>query len=179
MAEWLNPRWKDVYTKQKYGAGAKIDGVDIIPLRQFHDDGGNFTELARITEGVIDASGNTEIRQINYSECAPGAVKAFHVHMRQTDIWYVPPSDRMLMVLFDARAAGPEPQPTMRFILGDGESKLIVIPPGVAHGVKNLASTTGRIIYFVDRQFRDDDLSDEGRLPWDVLGADIWEMTKG
>jgi dTDP-4-dehydrorhamnose 3,5-epimerase len=68
----------------------------------------------------------------------------------------------------------------MRFMLGDGASRLVRIPPGVAHGVRNLATSPGRIIYFVDVQFSLDPATcDEGRLPWDHAGADVWEVTRG
>ncbi len=68
----------------------------------------------------------------------------------------------------------------MRFVLGDGKSRLVRIPPGVAHGCTNLAAETGRIIYFVDLQFSVvEGECDEGRLPWNFLGAEIWEMIKG
>ena len=55
------------------------------------------------------------------------------------------------------------------------------IPPGVAHGVKNLAATRGRIIYFVDVQFSAGPRPrrDEGRLPWDFAGAGIWDVVRG
>lgn len=174
----INPRWNEVYTRQSYGPAESIPGVSRLPIRQFHDDGGTFTELARIFDGRMPPMSNFQPRQINYSECAPGCIKAFHVHERQTDVWYVPPSDRMLIVLFDAREEPGGRPTTMRFVAGDGQSELIVIPPGVAHGVKNLASTTGRIIYFVDQFFSAVD-SDEGRLPWDILGPSIWDMTRG
>jgi hypothetical protein len=50
----------------------------------------------------------------------------------------------------------------------------------VAHGVRNLATTRGRIVYFVDTHFSPDpDISDEGRLPWDFAGVDVWEPTRG
>jgi hypothetical protein len=50
----------------------------------------------------------------------------------------------------------------------------------VAHGVRNLASVTGRIIYFTDLHFSvEPSTCDEGRLPWDWLGPDVWEPTRG
>jgi hypothetical protein len=50
----------------------------------------------------------------------------------------------------------------------------------VAHGVKNLAATRGRIIYFVDVQFQAAPAeSDEGRLPWDFAGAGVWDVVRG
>jgi dTDP-4-dehydrorhamnose 3,5-epimerase len=121
-----------------------------------------------------------EVRQINYSEMEPGAIKAFHVHRRQTDVWFVPPGDKMLLVLLDVRAGSRSTDVTRRLILGDGASRLVAIPPGVAHGVKNLGPARGRIIYFVDTQFSTaPDLCDEGRLPWDVAGPEIWDVVRG
>ena len=110
----------------------------------------------------------------------PGACKAFHLHHRQTDVWYVPPSDKLLMVLHDCRAGSPSEGATMRFMLGDGRSRLLRIPPGVAHGCTNLGREEATIIYFVDVQFDPDpDQTDEGRIPWDFLGAEIWEVVDG
>ena len=61
-----------------------------------------------------------------------------------------------------------------------GSGGLVRIPPGVAHGVRNLGVAVGRIIYFVDVQFTAEPAeSDEGRLPWDYLGADVWDVTRG
>jgi dTDP-4-dehydrorhamnose 3,5-epimerase len=138
------------------------------------------TELGRLSEGRLAALPDFTVRQINYSVMEPGAIKAFHLHCRQTDVWYVPPSDRMLIVLVDVRAGSSTEGGRMRFMLGNGTSRLLRIPPGVAHGVRNLGSEPGRIIYFVDVQFSPDpDLCDEGRLPWDHVGADIWSVTRG
>jgi len=68
----------------------------------------------------------------------------------------------------------------MRFMLGAGASRLVRIPAGVAHGVRNLGAATGRIVYFTDVHFSPDPVDcDEGRLPWDYLGAEAWDMTRG
>jgi dTDP-4-dehydrorhamnose 3,5-epimerase len=86
----------------------------------------------------------------------------------------------MLLVLLDVRAGSPTEKVARRLVLGDGASRLVRIPPGVAHGVKNLAATRGRIIYFVDVQFSAAAAeTDEGRLPWDFAGADIWDVVRG
>jgi dTDP-4-dehydrorhamnose 3,5-epimerase len=54
------------------------------------------------------------------------------------------------------------------------------IPPGVAHGCRNLRpASSGQIIYFVDVQFSTDEHCDEGRLPWDHFGKDVWEVERG
>ena len=65
-------------------------------------------------------------------------------------------------------------------VLGDGKDRLVRIPPGVAHGARNIGQQRGRIIYLVDVQFSPDAKEcDEGRLPWDHLGADVWEIVRG
>ena len=136
-------------------------------------------ELARVSGGIAAAFPGFEIKQINYSEMDPGIIKAFHVHRQQTDVWFVPPGDKMLLVLLDVREASKTRNVQRRLVLGDGGCRLVRIPPGVAHGVKNLAPTRGRVIYFVDRQFSPDpNQGDEGRLPWDFAGAGIWEVVR-
>src|SRR2546428_215681 len=99
----LSPEAKRAFQLQSYTAGPSIDGVEIADLKRFHDDGGNFTELLRLGDGRAEAFRDFTVRQVNYSEVAPGVIKAFHIHGRQTDVWYVPPADRMLIVLLDVR----------------------------------------------------------------------------
>ncbi|HBH04848.1 MAG TPA: dTDP-4-dehydrorhamnose 3,5-epimerase [Candidatus Rokubacteria bacterium] len=176
----LTPPAKRAFQLQSYGGAASIDGVALVGLTRHHDEGGSMTELARLTAGRAGALPGFEVRQVNYSELAPGAVKAFHLHVRQTDVWYVPPTDRMLVVLLDVRQGSPTEGARLRLVLGDGISRLLRIPPGVAHGVKNLGTATGRVLYFTDVHFSPEPSTcDEGRLPWDFAGAEIWEPTRG
>jgi dTDP-4-dehydrorhamnose 3,5-epimerase len=171
---------KRAFALQDYTPQAPIGGVEIIDLKRFVDDGGSFLELGRLTAGAHAALRGFEVKQINYSEMDPGVIKAFHLHRRQTDVWFVPPDARMLLVLVDARAGSSTENAVRRLVLSDGATRLVRIPPGVAHGVKNLAATRGRIIYLVDTHFSPDpDTSDEGRLPWDFAGIDVWEPTRG
>ena len=176
----FTPDAKRAFHVQSYSAAPTIEGVRIVELKRHADDGGSMTELARLADGHHEALPDFTVRQINYSEIVAGAVKAFHLHQRQTDVWYVPPSDRMLVVLLDVRKNSRTEGARMRVMLGNGASRLLVIPPGVAHGVRNLGSETGRIVYFVDVQFSaEPSACDEGRLPWDFAGADVWDVTKG
>jgi len=175
----LNDQAKKAYFLQDYDGQPEIDGVELVELKRFNDDGGAITELGRLAAGQHGQLAGFEVKQINYSEVEPGAIKAFHMHERQTDVWYVPPTDKLLVVLHDARKGTPSEGSTMRLILGDGKDRLLRIPPGVAHGCRNIAATKGHIIYMVDVQFSVGDDCDEGRLPWDHVGAEIWEVVKG
>jgi dTDP-4-dehydrorhamnose 3,5-epimerase len=176
----LSDAAKRAFSLQDYAPAPEIEGVRIAELRRFVDDGGSFIELGRLSDGLHGAFPGFAVKQINYSEMEPGAIKAFHLHHRQTDVWFVPPGDKMLLVLLDVRAPSRTRDVCRRMVLGDGTSRLIAIPPGVAHGVRNLAATRGRIIYFVDTQFSPaPEACDEGRLPWDFAGAEVWDVVRG
>ena len=175
----IHEKARAAFSFQDYSGARRIDGVEIVELKRFNDDGGAITELARLTAGEHAQLAGFECRQMNYSEMEPGVIKAFHMHHRQTDVWYVPPSDRLLLVLHDCRSGSPTENVTMRFMLGDGKDRLVHIPPSVAHGARNIGQDVGRIIYMVDVEFAVDENCDEGRLPWDYLGAEIWEIVRG
>lgn len=176
----INSKALGAFCLQDYTGSPRIDGVEIVGLKRFNDDGGAITELGRLAAGMHEQLAGFEVKQMNYSEMGPGAIKAFHLHHRQTDVWYVPPCDKLLLVLHDCRDGSPTEGQTMRFVLGDGKDQLVRIPPGVAHGARNIGSAVGRIIYLVDVLFSvDENECDEGRLPWDYLGADIWEINRG
>ena len=167
------------YSKQDYSPQPGIEGVEILELKRFNDDGGAMTELGRVDGGKLQAAPDFEVRQVNYSVMEPLAVKAFHLHQRQTDLWFVPPSDKVLMCIADVRKGSKSEGLVKRMVLGDTKSFLVRIPPGVAHGIKNLMPhRTSTIIYFVDNQFSTDASCDEGRLPWDFFGAELWDVEK-
>ena len=169
-----------LYAVQDYSARPTIQGVERIPLRRFVDDGGSFFEMGRLTEeGALQGVPEFRVRQISYSEVLPGTVKAFHIHRLQGDIWFVPPSSRLLVGLYDARQGSATQEVVMRFVLGDGQPFALYIPPGVAHGCANIWTAPAQVIYLANRQFSAGPDTDEGRLPWDLLGTDFWELQRG
>ena len=176
----FNADAQDRYAVQDYSPKPRIEGVEIVELRRFNDDGGSMTELARLDEGRVQGLEGFVARQVNYSTMDALAIKAFHLHTRQTDVWYVPPTDKLLLCLGDVREGSATEGLVQRLVLGDGRSFLVRIPPGVAHGCKNLRrASPSVIVYFVDVQFSTDDQCDEGRLPWDHFGEDIWDVERG
>lgn len=167
-------------TKQNYSSTPTIDGVKFIELREFTDDGGSFLELGRFNKSVLEALPDFEVHQMNYSQVLPGAVKATHIHKNQEDVWFVPSHGRLLVGLHDLREASPTKGVTMRFVLGAGKSRLLLIPRGVAHGVGNLWDAPSSLIYFVNQVFiAGGDACDEFRLDPYFFGKDFWSITKG
>ncbi|MFT7680123.1 MAG: dTDP-4-dehydrorhamnose 3,5-epimerase [Planctomycetota bacterium] len=176
----FNSSAAEQYGLQDYSGRPQIEGVEIIALKRFNDDGGAMTELGRMDGGMHQSVPGFEARQINYSIMEPLAIKAFHLHKRQTDVWFVPPSDKILLVLADVREGSATEGEVRRIVLGDTNSFMVRIPPGVAHGCRNLrTAASSAIIYFVDVQFSVGDECDEGRLPWDHFGAEVWETERG
>ena len=175
----LNDSAQARYAVQDYTRQPTIQGLQIHDLRRFNDDGGSMTELGRLDGGLLQGVEGFEARQMNYSVMEPLAIKAFHLHKRQTDVWFVPPSDKILLVVGDVRRGSASEGLVQRIVLGDGNSRLVRIPPGVAHGARNLRpASPSAIIYFVDVQFSVGDDCDEGRLPWDHFGAEVWEVER-
>lgn len=164
---------------QDYSKKVTIEGVQILPLNLFVDDGGSLAEIIR-----LDDNGNSllipefKVKQSTFSQLLPGTIKAFHLHYNQEDLWFVIPTDRVLVGLVDTRKEAPTYQKTMRFVLGAGRAQALYIPRGVAHGLANIWQQPASMIYFVN-QFFDPANPDEHRLPWNTLGDDFWTIKKG
>jgi len=175
----IGSEYRDLVSTQQYGGGTPIEGVQRIDLRLLIDDGGSFAELVRLNDnGRLLAFPDFQVRQSSYSQVLPGAIKAFHLHYNQEDVWFVPPTDRLLIGLIDCRASSATYKATMRFVMGGGKAQLLHIPRGVAHGGANIGKDPVSILYYVNQHF---DLSnpDEHRLPWDALGEEFWQITQG
>lgn len=169
---------KDVFV-QDYSKKTLIDGVKIVEVKRMAGEDGTFEDLLRLdTSGHLELFPEIQVRQINRSKLLPGSIKAWHLHFKQEDVWYVSPEDHMILGLWDTREQSPTKGKTMKVVMGNGTSKLVVVPRGVAHGVVNIASTPGTIFYFVNSQFNMND-ADERRLKWDALGASFWDIEKG
>ena len=93
-------------------------------------------------------------------------------------MWFVLPTDRLLVGLLDARKDSATCNATMRLVLGAGRAQLLHIPRGVAHGCANIGTEPATIVYYVNQFFSLED-PDERRLPWDLLGPEFWQMTPG
>jgi dTDP-4-dehydrorhamnose 3,5-epimerase len=178
MSRNLTAKAKSLLRIQQYDVERAIEGVEIVELKRFNDDGGSMVELLRL-DGSSSGFDGFELRQVNYSCVQPDVIKAFHLHRQQTDLWFVRPEDRLLLVLVDVREGSPTADRQLRTVLGDGKATLVRIPPGVAHGCRNLGSRPASVIYFTDRHFeREPDRCDEGRLPWDLVGEEVWNVVR-
>lgn len=163
----------NVYT-QNYTAKPTIEDVKIIVLNEVSGEDSDFSELMRLTPaGESVQFPGFHIQQINRSTQIPGSIKAWHLHLTQDEVWYVPNDSRLLTALWDVRENSPSKGVTMRIPMGAGSRRMVFIPHGVAHGAANLTAEPASITYFMNSQF-DSTNPDEHRIPWNALGADFW-----
>lgn len=175
----LNNDANRALTFQAYDKQPEIEGVSVISLKKHCSPEGSFMEYIRVTDGLIEKMPTEfHLRQISVSWAIPGRINAFHVHPKevQNEIWTVVEGS-LLVWLADVRADSPtDGSRRSVFLSGENPSQLY-IPAGVAHGYK--AGIDGAVlIYSMDSQFNIDD-PNEGRLPWDYFGADLWEDDRG
>lgn len=145
-------------TGKLYTVSMKIDGVVFKDLITHTDERGFVRELIRRSDDFFD-----EFGQWSHSQMFTGVIKAWHVHQKQTDWWYVA-GGVLKVALFDTRSDSPTAGRTMEFLMGDDQQcRIVRIPPGVAHGCKCLKGPA-HLFYITSRSY---DPADEGRIPHD------------
>ena len=166
-------------TFQRYDLQPQIEGAFYQPLKKHRALEGWFMEHLRLTAGKVEGLAVAfEARQLSFSRAIPGRINAFHIHPKgiQDELWCV--VEGMLMVwLVDCREGSPSERAKRRYVLSGGEPGMLFIPSGVAHGYK--AGPRGALLaYAMNSQFNIQD-PNEGRLPWDYFGRELWEEDRG
>lgn len=142
-----------------------IQDVVLKPLVAHCDDRGFFMEVLRESDPFF-----TRFGQSSFSVMYPGAVKAWHWHRRQDDIWFLV-SGMAQVGLHDLREDSPTRGQTDVLYLGEHNRQVLFIPHGVAHGYRPLGTTPAVLVYYTTHAY---DPSDELRLDWDdpTIGFD-------
>lgn len=136
-----------------------IEGTVLVDLVTHTDERGFFREIIRVTDEFF-AEG---FGQWSHSLVYPGVIKAWHIHKKQIDWWYVC-NGLLKVALHDTRPDSPSYRETMEFLMGDDQpARLLRIPPGVAHGCKCLNGPAN--LFYVTSKVYDPD--DEGRIAHD------------
>src|SRR5882757_9615753 len=137
--EAIGQEYEKELSVQDYSKKTVIEGVQLINLNMFVDDGGSLAEIVRFDDnGNLQILPEFKVRQTTFSQMLPGTIKAFHLHYNQEDVWFIMPYDRLLIGLFDCRKDSPTFNKSMRFVLGAGRAQVLYIPRGVAHGLANV-----------------------------------------
>jgi dTDP-4-dehydrorhamnose 3,5-epimerase len=153
-------------------SSALITGVSIEPQAVWADDRGYFFEVGRIGRGMI-AAFPTDSTQISATVTYPGAIKAFHYHLHQTDCW-VPSAGMLQVALVDLREQSPTFGAKNTLYIGTLRPWMLMIPPGVAHGYKVIGRDPAALVYVTNRFY---DPADEGRIPYNDPRVQYdWEL---
>jgi len=164
---------------QNYSVPPEIEGVLLQPLRKYRSLEGAFMEHLRLTGGLVEGLPTSfEARQISVSWAVPGRINAFHIHPKriQDEVWCVLEGE-MLVWLVDIRAESATRGNRRYFLLSGEAPALLYIPSGVAHGYR--AGHRGALLLYVMNDQFDPTDPNEGRLPWDFFGADLWADDRG
>ena len=136
-----------------------IAGGEIKELVTHTDERGFFREIIRVTDPIFKEG----FGQWSHTVTHQGAAKAWHIHRKQTDWWYVA-IGVVKAVMVDRREDSPTRGELMEVLLGDYYgSKVLKIPPGVAHGYRVLQGPAH--LFYVTSSIYDP--ADEGRIPHD------------
>ncbi len=148
-----------------------IEGVLVREYPLWADDRGYFLEVLRSGQG-LPSGFQPSTTQVSAALGYPGAIKAFHYHLRQSDFW-VPSMGMLQVALVDLRKGSRTFGVRNTLYVGTLRPWQLLIPPGVGHGYKVLGNDPALLIYVTDRFY---DPSDEGRIAYDEPGIGYdWE----
>ena len=147
-----------------------IDGVITKKLVTYTDERGFFREIIRVTDDFF-AEG---FGQWSISRMYQGVIKAWHVHKKQIDWWYIH-SGVLKVALYDTRKDSPTYKKVTELMMGDNqEIQVVRIPTGVAHGCICISGPSD--LFYITSNVYDPD--DEGRIAYD--GPDVgYDWLKG
>jgi dTDP-4-dehydrorhamnose 3,5-epimerase len=117
-----------------------ILGVVTRPLKVIPDERGFLMEILRGDDPLFDRFG-----QVYLTVAYPGVVKGWHYHKSQTDRMTVV-SGMAKIVLYDMRADSATRGAIEEYFVGERNPLLLVIPPGVCHGMKAISSSPAYMI---------------------------------
>jgi len=142
-----------------------IAGVRFRPTRPVPHEDGYLTEVARAGWDVLDAP----IVQVHVTTTFPGRVRAWGLHRSITDRLFVV-SGLVKIAVFDGREDSATRGCLNEFVVGEKNPGLLVIPPSLYHGWKNIGTMDSIIINMPDKMY-DYESPDALHLSWNSEAA--------
>jgi dTDP-4-dehydrorhamnose 3,5-epimerase len=142
-----------------------IDGVAYRLTRPVSHHHGHLTEVFRLDWGLPDVP----IVQVNFTVTFPGRIRAWGIHRFTVDRLFAA-TGSLCIVCYDGRRGSATFGCINEFILGERNQGLIVIPPGVYHGWKNIGDDEAAIVSMPSELYQYE-APDRWELPWDSAAA--------
>jgi len=136
-----------------------IHDVTILESRWVNKSNGRLAELFR-----GDWFGErVHLDQVFHVLLTGHSVSAWHVHEQTTDRLFVA-NGHVRVVLYDTRSESPSYGHILELLLSEHRPQLVVVPPGIWHGVENVSHVPALIVNMPDRAY-DYESPDHWRLP--------------
>jgi dTDP-4-dehydrorhamnose 3,5-epimerase len=142
-----------------------IDGVVFRPTRPVPHEDGHVAEVARADWDMLGGP----IVQVHTTTTFPGRVRAWGLHQASTDRLFVV-DGLVKIVVFDGRNASPSYGRINEFTVSGKNPGLLIIPPNLYHGWKNIGTSEAIIINMPSQMYRHE-TPDALDLPWDSEAA--------
>jgi len=127
-----------------------IDGVTIRSLTRYSDARGWLMELFRVDE--VEEAVNPAMSYISMT--APGVARGPHEHIDQTDYFCFAGPSTFKVYLWDRRKDSATYRVRQVELAGEGDPKVVIVPPGVVHAYKNVGKAEGLVVNFPNRLFK-------------------------
>jgi dTDP-4-dehydrorhamnose 3,5-epimerase len=150
-----------------------IEGVVLKDLVVHLDGRGDVIELW--SKPWIERDGLVYPEHVYQSATDYGVVKCWHFHQLHTDQFTVT-RGKLQVTLVDIRPDSPTFGHVNPIFLGATRPRLIKIPPMIMHGWKALSEPEVIVVNFQSHVYES---TDEFRVPWDCVLADVWEPRNG
>jgi dTDP-4-dehydrorhamnose 3,5-epimerase len=138
-----------------------IDGVKYRLTRPVSHHHGHLTEAFRLDWGVTDFPAV----QVNVTVTFPGRIRAWGIHRLTVDRLFAA-TGSLCIVCYDGRRGSETFGRINEFMLGERNQGLVVIPPGVYHGWKNIGDDEAAIISMPSQLYQYEE-PDRWELRWD------------
>jgi dTDP-4-dehydrorhamnose 3,5-epimerase len=130
---------------------APIEGLRFRPTRAVPHEDGTVAEIARARWDEIDL----DIVQVHLTTTLPGRMRAWGLHQASTDRLFVV-KGLVSIVVYDGREDSPTFGSVNEFRVSERNPGLLVIPPNLYHGWKNIGIDEAYIINMPSSQYEHD-----------------------
>jgi len=142
-----------------------IDGVRFRPTRPVPHEDGHLTEVARASWDIFTAP----IVQVHVTTTLPGRIRGWGFHQESTDRLFVV-SGLVKIVVYDGRKNSPSFGKLNEFTVSERNPGLLLVPPNLYHGWKNIGTSEAIVINMPDRMYNYEK-PDALDMPWDSEAA--------
>lgn len=142
-----------------------IDGVEFRMTRPVPHEDGHLIEILKSTWPIASAP----VVQVQATTTFPGRIRAWGLHRRNTDRLFVA-AGLLKIVCYDARQDSPTFRRINEFSVSDRNPGLLLLPPNLYHGWKNIGVTEAIVINLPTTLY-DYESPDSFDLPWDCPAA--------